>query len=290
MTFFYNPNSYILFKNERPIMNYRRAFFRGKFLSMCRATEDSSTVFFIFTSANLYKLCTDSLILDIYWANKGNETFYTPREDSSSIVHNNYLYLIGGTTNEKLQESIFSSNDNPKTIKKIHQNMCQKFDFSRKKWKYCSPLNIPRSSCSIVSFNSCIYVLGGYSLFLLSSVEKYFNKVWICMKFHLPSGLYNFSVIPGSYRRLLIVGGKSSSTGICMSKVYDICVDTGEIGEICELNTGTEITACNALLNGTKLEFLDNMGYYVVKELNSNKWKDVMPVVLVFQYLHLSLK
>ena len=83
--------------------------------------------------------------------------------------------------------------------------------FRNNEWIGIAPLNIPRASSTAITIQNITWVVGGYNVELLNSIEKYQEQRWVIVEIALPIPL-NCPGVCGLGNNLQIFGGRTSKT------------------------------------------------------------------------------
>lgn len=268
MTYFIKESSKELYDGANPSMNLFPQM-RSNVLSICRSPNPLR--FYIFTPKYLFVLNPSELAFEYCHPRQSplNNSYYLCRKNSSSVILNNTIYLIGGI------------------IENTFQRLCQRSELSELKWNQCSPLNIPRSSSSIIAHEESIYIFGGWSCFnILTSIERFKNEVWVVLSFSLPCEIWNIGLIECSHRRILLIGGDKNG-GKC-SEIYSLLIDSGEFVCIDRLEQPCKVSSYNIYYNeGVLCLFGENK--MITKEISITGFEEKIPFILLKHYVRISL-
>lgn len=100
-------------------------------------------------SKKFYKINMKKLLEEPMTALEPYPDMINARYAHVSIIHDKYLYAIGGRQYGPDENGLLSA--------------CEKYDSSSKKWKAIASLQYPRAACAVATFGDYIYVFGGYS-------------------------------------------------------------------------------------------------------------------------------
>ena len=228
---------------------------RDKIISVCRESETSSN-FYILGRNSLYSFSSLNLSLNIVYSyRKTNKSQRFPFEEAGSIVYKNNLYLIGG---------IYNNCSIPD---------CKLMNFNTKNWEEASDLNIARSSFAITSTFNAVYVMGGWGEYaLLKTIEKFQNNNWTLLSYKLCVELSQFAAVAVSDSKILLFGGRSSSTSKISNKVWKVSLNQRNVKEIGMLDKHVFVKNFNVLYEKDTVFLYDYDGNLLQYRVNEQEW------------------
>jgi len=144
---------------------------------------------------------------------KGLKGMNKHRYAHSSLIINNYIYVLGGFDHKDDQKT------HPSTLK-----ACEKYSIKDNKWIDIAYLNTARAFFGTCIVNrESIFSFGGFSdEQILNSIEKYdiLADTWISYFIRLPEKLAKMGVVNYNSRKIIIMGGIDSSYRI-VNKVME---------------------------------------------------------------------
>jgi len=152
--------------------------------------------------------------------NKAEELpqFSIPRYAHTSIVHKDYLYIIGG-----------AGADHPNSTGQDEENIlrsCERYSITQKKWEKIGDLNHNRSLSHCFIYQDQIYVVGGYigKTKRTRVVERYdpVTNKWVIENFKIPKSLESSYIFSPFEDSIQIIGGQGSGGPVGTNYLLDL--------------------------------------------------------------------